>query len=133
VELKSRGSIGFRESFYVKPPLALCHVHDGDARNLSEAAFEISVVRCNNVAAVLSHEAHEAVIGVVPLVSAWDSLESWVFRNPESNAVLCPKLFKFSNDAICHAWRTFREKTVHHTLYNVYLLLDSMVDKVRIY
>ena len=39
-------------------------VHERHARNLTDAAAELAIARCHNVAPVGCHPMHEAVVGV---------------------------------------------------------------------
>jgi hypothetical protein len=50
--------------------LLLCDVHDGNTGNLPDAALQVTIAGANNVALVLGHTFHQAVIGVGSLVRA---------------------------------------------------------------
>lgn len=60
--------------------LAVRDVHDGDARDLSDATLQLAIARRDQVASVLLHALEQAVVGVRAFVCAGQALEARVLR-----------------------------------------------------
>lgn len=72
--------------------------HDWHARNLTDSSFEILVVRRHDIALVLCHSVHNAVVGVSSLMHAVQSLKSVVFNDLQSQFILLTHLLELTSD-----------------------------------
>lgn len=75
----------------------------------------------------------QAVVGVGTGVSARQPLEPRILGQPKRKAILCPQLLEFGHHAVRHTRNALGQKTIHHTLVYLQLILDAEVDEVSVY
>jgi len=66
-------------------------VHDGNARDLSDAALEIAIARRNNIALVLPYALNQTVICIRAGVCAREALKTAILDNPADNKAVIKK------------------------------------------
>lgn len=100
--------------------------------NFPNAILQVSIVGCYDVALVLCHTIHDAVIGVGALVHAGDSLESWIFHNFQCHFVLLAHFLQFGHHAVGDVWDALGIQTIHHILNHIQLILDTVMHEIGI-
>mmetsp|Transcript_43631 Transcript_43631/g.110062 ORF Transcript_43631/g.110062 Transcript_43631/m.110062 type:complete len:301 (-) Transcript_43631:16-918(-) len=113
--------------------LVLCNVQDGHTRDFAYAALQVAVTGRNDVAAMLHHTLHYAVIRVSAFVSARKPLETVVLGDPESHSKFWSKFFQLRHHTVSNVDETFSVKAIHHGLDDFKFVLDGEVDEVGIY
>jgi len=108
------------------------HVHDGHAGNLPDAILKVLVVGGHNVAFVLAHPLHEAVVRIGALVQARQSLESGIGDDAQGQLVLVAQLLQLGTHAVGDIGYALGIQTVHHTLHNIQFVLNAKVNEVRV-
>jgi len=108
------------------------HVHDGHTGNLPDAVLQVLVVGGHDVALVLTHPFHQAVVRIGALVQAGQSLESGIGDDAQGQFVLVAQLLQLGAHAVGYVGYALGVQAVHHSLHNVQLVLDAEVDEVRV-
>lgn len=106
--------------------------HNGDAWDLPDPPLEVLIAGGHDVAFVLRHPVHEAVVGVRSFVHAGQPLEPRVLDNLERHPVLGPQLLQLAHDAVRDVGDALGVEAVHHALDHVHLVLDREVDEVGV-
>lgn len=129
--LVGRGTVGFWQP--LDRILALTQVHDGDTRDLSYPALQVTIAGGDDITLVLHHTLHQAVIGVGSLVRAWQTFETGVACYPQSHLELGAQLLQLGHDTVRDTGDRFGVETVHHALDQLDFVLDREVDEVGIH
>lgn len=85
------------------------NIHDRNTGHLPDSPFEILVTGRYDIAAVLFHSFHDAVISIGPLVITFQPLKPGVLGNPQGDSVPDAELLKFCDHAVGDVGDAFAE------------------------
>ena len=116
--------------------------HNRNSGNFADSALQIFITGGNNVTAILGmrkgvephrpYSLHDAVISVRSFVRASQTLETRILRQTKSKVVARTELFQLRHHTVRDVGNALCQKTIHHALYNVQLVLNGEVYKVGI-
>lgn len=99
---------------------------------IPDTSLEVTIVRRNNVNAMLDDTVYQTVIGICSLVVTLDSLEPRVLGDTQGKSVFRAKLLQLGKYAIRDDRDTFGIQTIEHGRNNLEFVLNGMGDEIGI-
>lgn len=99
-------------------------VHDWNACYFPDPSLQIFIACGHDEYAVLCDALHETVISIGAFVRALKALKTRVLCNPQSQAILLPKLFQLRNDTVSDARNDFTQEAVHRRFEDIEFVLN---------